>query len=107
MKTLPKNPTVDQYQEYFESLNPEQQKQFRKAGLINLINQTYTDKADDVREDDDPAPGSITSGVFVDRKIGSRAREFRFKITSSGGNFNLEYRPVDREALRREQAEKN
>lgn len=93
--TLPKNPTVDQYQEYFNSLSPNQQSQFRKAGLINLINQTYTDKADDVREDETPVSGSITSGVFVDRKAGSRTREFRFKITQSGSNYNLEYSMVN------------
>jgi hypothetical protein len=107
MATLPKNPTVQQYNDYFETLNPDQKKQFKKAGLLNIINQTYTDKADDVREDDTPTSGSISSGVFIDRKIGSKAREFRFKITASGGNYNLEYQPVDRAALMREQAEKN
>lgn len=107
MATLPKNPTVQQYQDYFETLNPSQQKQFKKAGLINLINQTYTDKAEDVREDDTPVSGSISSGVFVDRKVGSKSREFRYKITASGGGYSLQYQPVDRAALQREQAEKN
>ena len=107
MTTLPKNPTVQQYQDYYETLNPDQQKQFKKAGLLNIINQTYTDIAEDVREDETPVAGSISSGVFVDRKIGSKAREFRYKITASGGEYNLQYQPVDRAALMREQANNN
>ena len=107
MTTLPKNPTVQQYQDYYETLNPDQQKQFKKAGLLNVINQTYTDKAEDVKEDEIPVAGAISSGVFIDRKVGSLPREFRYKIVSSGGEYNIQYQPVDRAALMRSQAKNN
>lgn len=99
MKTLSKNATVEQYQDYYDSLEPDKQAQFRKAGILNIINQTYTDGADDLIEDATPESGSIVSGVFIDRRAGSPTRQFRFKITSSGGEFNLEYRPVNRAAI--------
>ncbi|MGL5880982.1 MAG: hypothetical protein ACRC2V_24840, partial [Xenococcaceae cyanobacterium] len=64
MVTLPKNPTVEQYQEYYDSLPPEQQQQFRKVGLLRLINTVYTDGAEELEEDDEPEDGAIATGTF-------------------------------------------
>lgn len=99
---LPKNPTAEDYQRYYDTLAPEQQKQFRKAGLLNIINQFYKDKAEDLTEDAQPEQGSITSGTFIDRRPGGKDRVFRFKLTESGGEYDLEYLPTDRRALMEE-----
>lgn len=85
MPTLPKNPTVEQYQTYFDSLSPSEQQQFRKAGLLKLINTVYTDGAEDVMEDSEPESGAIASGVFKDD-----AQLFRFSLTNAG----ITYQPT-------------
>lgn len=93
MKQLPKNPTAEDYQKYYEQLSPEQQKQFRKAGLLNIINLIYTDRATDVVEDETPVNGVITSGRFTDKR-GSKSTTFRFRLYKSGGKFMLDYKPI-------------
>lgn len=92
---LPKNPTVDDYKKYHDDLLPEQQKQFRKAGLLNMINLIYTDKADDVMEDETPAKGTITSGKFSDKR-GNQTLYFSFRLTKSGRKYMLDYKPDTR-----------
>lgn len=96
---LPKNPTVEQYQEYYDSLPPDQQQQFRKAGLLRLINTVYTDGAEDVTEDDEPEDGATVSGTFTDRREGGNDRVFRFRLVGS----ELSYEPADRDKLMQEQ----
>lgn len=93
---LPKNPTAEDYQKYHEGLSPEQQKQFRKAGLLNLINLIYTDKAEDVIEDETPIKGAIASGKFLDRR-GNQTLYFTFRLTKSGSEFMLDYKPVTKD----------
>ena len=99
MATLPKNPTVEQYQEYYDSLPPEQQAQFRKAGILRLINTVYTDGAEEMEEDDEPEDGATISGTFTDRREGGNDRVFRFRLIGD----ELVYEPVDREKLMAEQ----
>jgi hypothetical protein len=90
---LPKNPSPEDYQRYYESLPTDKQVEFRKTGLLALINTIYTEKATDVTEDETPKSGSITSGTFWDLKGASKVG-FSFTLSKSGGNFVLDYKPL-------------
>lgn len=89
---LPENATPEQYQEFYDQLKPDKQAEFRKAGMLGLINTIYTDKAQDVIEDDEPKSGTVSSGFFVDRD--SEFGRFTYELKSSGGEFTLNYSPV-------------
>ena len=88
---LPENATPEQYQKFFNSLEPDKQARFRKAGLLALINGTYTDNAQDVIEDETVKPGTISSGVFIDKE--SEFGKFTYELSSRGSEFILNYAP--------------
>ncbi len=102
MPTLPNNPTPEQYQTYFEQLEPAQQILFRKAGILQLINTIYTDRAEDLIEDGTPADGAFVSGIFIDKSSNGDNRRFIFQLEKNGDNFNLIYQPEDREKLQQQ-----
>jgi hypothetical protein len=89
---LPENASPEQYKEFYDQLEPDKQTEFRKAGLLTLINTIYTDKAQDVIEDDEPKPGTVSSGIFIDKD--SEYGKFNYELKSSGDDFVLNYLPI-------------
>lgn len=85
MATLPRNPSAEDYQKFYDSLPENQKAQFLKAGLKKTIESIYTSGIDDVMEDPQPKSGSISSGYFLDN-----GQRFRFEISSNG---TISYNP--------------
>lgn len=103
MRKLPPNPTPEQYQEFYDQLSPEQQTSFRKRGTIKMLETIYGEGSiDELVEDETPKPGSIFSGVFIDRSTGGGDRRFVFTIGMESGEPVVDYRPQNPKELEKQ-----